>query len=120
MRIAVVLLTMILAVPALAQEPAAKGGTSDAKMSSSSKQLRWQGHLLRINKDSSTIVVRGGMKNNDDFERQIAYDDSTQWTKLGKPADQSEFKDGSFVIVTGHSDDKKMMHATRVDLRTPR
>jgi hypothetical protein len=28
------------------------------------------------------------------MERQIVYDRSTEWTKQGKPADQSEFKEG--------------------------
>jgi hypothetical protein len=27
----------------------------------------------------------------------IFYDGSTQWTKQGKPAEQSEFEEGSFV-----------------------
>ena len=36
-------------------------------------------------------------------QRQI-YGTSTQWTKQGKPAELSEFKEGSFVIVLGHAD----------------
>jgi len=53
-------------------------------------------------------------------ERTILYDGSTQWTKQGKPAEQSEFKEGSFVIVLGHPDEKGVFHATRIDLRLPR
>ena len=53
-------------------------------------------------------------------ERVILYDGSTQWTKQGKPAEQSEFKEGSFVIVLGHPDEKGVFHATRIDLRLPR
>ena len=120
MKLFLIVLTLMLAIPVFAQDTPAKDNSPDMKMSSSKKDVRWQGHLLRINKDASTLVVRGGMKNNEDFERTIAYDDSTKWTKQGKPADQSEFKDGSFVIVSGHSDDKKVLHADRVDLRQPR
>ena len=43
-----------------------------------------------------------------------------QLTKQGKPAQMEEFKDGSFVIVLGHADDKGVLHATRIDLRLPR
>jgi hypothetical protein len=52
--------------------------------------------------------------------RKIAYDSSTQWTKVGKPGQQDEVKEGSFVIVLGKLDDKGVLHATRVDLRLPR
>jgi hypothetical protein len=31
-----------------------------------------------------------------------------------------EVKEGSFVIILGHVDDKGVLHATRVDLRKPR
>ena len=119
MKKLVILVILIVALPVIAQDSMSKDSGAD-KAASAPKEMRWQGTLLRTNKDASTIVVRGGMKTNDNFERTIAYDDSTKWTKQGKPADASEFKDGSFVIVTGHSDDKKMLHATRVDLRMPR
>jgi len=115
----VMLTVLILTLPVFAQDTPAKDSSPD-KAASAAKEMRWQGHLLRINKDASTIVVRGGMKNMESFERTIAFDASTKWTKQGKPADQSEFVDGSFVIVTGNTDDKKMLHATRIDLRTPR
>lgn len=84
------------------------------------KEDKWQGHIVRINKSESTLDVRGGQKNMDQTEKRIHYDSSTQWTKQGKPAEMSEFKDGSFVIAVGNSDEKGVFHATRIDLRLPR
>lgn len=52
--------------------------------------------------------------------RKVAYDTTTEWTKLGKPAQMDEVKEGSFVILLGHTDEKGVLHATRIDLRLPR
>jgi hypothetical protein len=52
--------------------------------------------------------------------RKISFDSSTEWTKLGKPGQQDEVKEGSFVIVLGQMDDKGVLHATRIDLRLPK
>jgi len=81
------------------------------------KEDRWQGHIVRINKSESTIDVRGGHKNMEETNKRIAYDSSTQWTKLGKPAEMKDFKDGDYVIVVGNTDEKGVMHATQIDLR---
>ncbi|HZQ24467.1 MAG TPA: hypothetical protein VFA89_16885 [Terriglobales bacterium] len=113
MKRSMILITvLLLTVGILAQ--------TDSMAGSKTKEERWQGHIVRINKDNSTLDVRGGRKNMDQTDRRIQYDSSTAWTKQGKPADQSEFKDGSFVIVLGQSDSKGVFHATRVDLRMPR
>jgi hypothetical protein len=94
---------------------------SDKKDSpANAKEVRWQGHIVRVNKGASSLSIRGGLKNMESTERQVFYDSSTEWTKQGKPADQSEFKEGSFVIALGQVDDKGVFHATRVDLRTAR
>ena len=108
-------LSAILLGTAVAQTaPDKKDAAADTK------EARWQGHILRINKGASSLSIRGGMKNMESTERQVFYDSSTEWTKQGKPADQSEFKEGSFVIALGHVDDKGVFHATRVDLRASR
>ncbi|MGZ4816008.1 MAG: hypothetical protein ACXVZV_11405 [Terriglobales bacterium] len=96
------------------------GLIAQTNASKKTKEDRWQGHIVRINQSESTIDVRGGQKNMDQTEKRIHYDSSTEWTKQGKPADMSEFKDGSFVIALGHNDDKGVFHATRIDLRLPR
>jgi hypothetical protein len=94
---------------------------SDKKDSpANAKEVRWQGHIVRVNKGASSLSIRGGLKNMESTERQVFYDSSTEWTKQGKAADQSEFKEGSFVIALGQVDDKGVFHATRVDLRTAR
>ena len=118
MKLSVILLTFVFVGVAFASQATT---SSDQKESASAtKESRWQGHIVRITKDNSTLSVRGGQKNMESMERQIVYDSSTEWTKQGKPADQSEFKEGSFVIVLGHPDDKGVFHATRIDLRLPR
>jgi hypothetical protein len=96
-----------------------KQGTKEA--AASTKDARWQGHIVRIDKDHSRMSIRGGRAVTDSFERTVTYDSSTEWTKQGKPADQSEFKEGSFVIVLGKYAGKKgPLHANRIDLRLPR
>ena len=103
------------AMPATAQD-AAKDA---AATKTATKEAKWQGHILRIDKDHSMIDIRGGQAPAND-QRKVVYDDKTQWTKQGKPATMDEFKEGSFVIILGHVEDKGVLHATRVDLRLPR
>jgi hypothetical protein len=118
MKLSVILLALVFMGVAFAGQTNAPGDKKEA--TADTKEARWQGHIVRINKDNSSLSVRGGQKNMESMERQIFYDSSTEWTKQGKPADQSEFKEGSFVIVLGHPDDKGVFHATRIDLRQPR
>jgi len=125
MKRSLVLSTLVLAGVTIAGYPISGHGSQEEKKpvmkeAKEAKETKWQGHIIRINKEESTIDLRGGLTNNDNDEKKIAYDSSTRWTKLGKLAEQSEFKDGSFIIVLGHVDDKGVLHATRVDLRLPR
>jgi len=98
----------------------ASAANSNDEKTTAAKESRWQGHIVRVDKKDSRLVIRGGQGNMESIERQVYYDSSTEWTKQGKPAEQSEFKEGSFVIVLGHADKKGVFHATRVDLRLPR
>jgi len=118
MKLSVILLTLAFMGVAFAGQTTPASDKKEA--TADTKETRWQGHIVRINKEKSSLSVRGGQKNMESTERQIFYDSSTEWTKQGKPAEQSEFKEGSFVIVLGHPDDKGVFHATRVDLRLPR
>jgi hypothetical protein len=114
-----VLLALLAAVPGVSAAQGSQDKTQ--KMSAgSAKETRWQGHIVRVNKDASTLSIRGGRSGKENFERTVAYDSSTEWTKLGKPAEMDQFKEGEFVIILGHPDEKGTLHATRVDLRTPR
>jgi len=122
MKLSVILLTFVFVGVAFAgQATPASNSEQDKKAApADAKEARWQGHIVRINMDQSSLSVRGGQSNMESTERTILYDGSTQWTKQGKPAEQSEFKEGSFVIVLGHPDEKGVFHATRIDLRLPR
>jgi hypothetical protein len=84
------------------------------------KETKWQGTIIHMLKDQSMMDIRGGATANDSHMLKVAFDSSTQWTKQSKPAEQSEFKEGSFVIVLGKIDDKGILHASRIDLRLPR
>ncbi len=99
----------------------AKQATADKKATAApKKQAKWQGTVVRIYKDVSQMDIRGGVNTRSEDLRKIAYDKATEWTKLGKPGEQDEVKEGSFVIVLGQVDDKGVLHATRIDLRLPR
>jgi hypothetical protein len=115
-----ILLTLALAAGALARQAPSTSGSKQDEKATATQESRWQGHIVRINKGESSLSVRGGQGNVESTERQIFYDSSTKWTKQGKPAEQSEFKEGSFVIALGHVDDKGVFHASRIDLRLPR
>lgn len=119
MKVSVILLSLVLAGAVFAAVPAGAQQAVAEKKDGAAKETKWQGHVLRINKDESTIDIRGGTAPSKDL-RKVAFDSSTEWTKLGKPAQQDEFKEASFVIVLGHVDDKGVLHATRIDLRLPR
>jgi hypothetical protein len=122
MKVCTTLLSLALAgavfaaMPAGANHPAAE----NKKAPAAKKETKWQGHVVRIYKDLSQMDIRGDKTTQADHLKKVAYDDSTEWTKLGKPGKQDDVKEGSFVIVLGHVDDKGVLHAKRVDLRVPR
>jgi hypothetical protein len=122
MKVPLALLSLVLAGAVFAAMPAdAKQATAETKKApAAKKEAKWQGHVIRINKDLSQLDIRGGVNTRAEDERKVAYDSSTEWTKLGKPGQMDDVKEGSFVIVLGHVDDKGVLHATRVDLRLPR
>ncbi len=118
MKLSVILLVLTFAGVAFAGQATPSSGEDKKMAPADAKEARWQGHIVRINKDESSMSVRGGSDGS--VEKQVVFDASTQWTKQGKPATQDEFKEGSFVIVLGHPGEKGAFHATRIDLRLPR
>jgi hypothetical protein len=119
MKIPATLLSLALtAAICVAVMPPVAAQQKDAP-AAASKETKWQGHVIRLDKEHSMIDIRGGVAPSND-QRKVAFDTTTEWTKLGKPAQQEEVKEGSFVILLGHLDDKGVLHATRVDLRLPR
>jgi hypothetical protein len=121
MRVSVTLLSLALTaavfstMPAGARQAAADQSTTKA----AAKDTKWQGHVVRIDKDNSMIDIHGGAAPSD-VARKVAYDSSTEWTKLGKPSTQDAVTNDAFIIILGKVDDKGEMHATRIDLRNPR
>jgi len=121
MKVPVTFLSLVLAGAVFAAMPATANQAAAEKKAApaAKKETKWQGHVVRIYKDESQMDIRGGAAPSQDL-RKIAYDKSTEWTKRGKPGQQDEVKEGSFVIVLGQVDDKGTLHATRIDLRLPR
>ncbi len=118
MKVPVTLLSLALVAAVFSAVPA--GARQDAAQAkAAAKETKWQGHVVRIDKEHSMIDLNGGPAPSKEA-RKVAYDSATEWTKLGKPSQPDAVKEGSFVILLGHVDDKGVLHATRVDLRHPR
>ncbi|HEX3353121.1 MAG TPA: hypothetical protein VHS34_09890 [Terriglobales bacterium] len=120
MKLSTILLVLLLVGFAFAGQAKPAGEMDKKAAPADAKQARWQGHIVRINKDQSSMSIRGGQSNMESLEKTVFFDGATEWTKQGKPAKFEEFKEGSFVIALGHNDDKGVLHATRIDLRLPR
>lgn len=122
MKVPLSLLSLVLAGAVFAAMPAgAKQATAETKQApAAKKETKWQGHVVRIYKDLSQMDIRGGVNTRSEDVRKVAYDSATEWTKLGKPGQMDEVKEGSFVIILGQIDDKGVLHAKRIDLRLPR
>lgn len=99
-----------LASASFAQEKAKKPKEAKA---ASAKEFRWDGRILRFNKDNKTIDVERRS-----VTRTVIYGDSTKWTERNKPLDGPKLTDGVRVIVLGQLDDKGRVMAKRIDLRT--
>jgi hypothetical protein len=122
MKGSLTLLSLVLAGAVVVGIPASANpaATENKAAHATKKETKWQGHVERIYKDLSQMDIRGGAAGESEDLRKVAYDSSTQWTKLGKPGQQDDVKEGSFVIVLGQLDEKGTLHATRIDLRVPR
>jgi hypothetical protein len=119
MKIPAALLSVVVAGAVFAATPVSANQAATEKKEATKKETKWQGKVVRINKDSSTIDIHGG-PHPSEAQRKIMYDASTTWTNGGKPGQQDDVKTGSFIIVLGHVDGDGVLHATRIDLRAPR
>jgi hypothetical protein len=98
----------------------ALSGTMSAQESSGKKQARWEGNIIRVSSEQSTLDVRqvGGT-----IEKIIHYDSATKWTsqyhgsKEVNNIDASQVKEGDRVICTGTFDDKGEFRATQISKR---
>jgi len=120
MKLSITLLSAVLAGAVVCALPANLRSQEKQEKKADTKETKLQGSVVRINKDSKIIDIRGGVKNEDHDMRKILYDDATQWTNLGKPGKMDEVKEGSFIIILGHMQGDGSLHATRIDLRLPR
>ena len=122
MKVCTTLLSLVLAGAVFAAMPAGanQAAAENKKAPAAKKETKWQGHVVRVYKDLSQMDIRGYKAGESEHLSKVAYDSSTEWTNLGKPGKQDEVKEGSFVIVLGHVDEKGVLHAKRVDLRLPR
>jgi hypothetical protein len=112
------MLYVLLVMFALAGYGARATNAQEMKKATATKgELRWHGSIVRLSKDQSTLDVRKGT-----VTKTIHYDSSTQWTQTEKgkvkPAEMSEFTEGSDVICLGKAGEKGSFVATRIDLRT--
>ena len=119
MKISAALLSIVLAGAVLVATPVSANQDTTDKKDAVKKENKWQGKVVRVNKDTSTIDIHGGAAPSE-TQRTISYDASTQWTNGGKPGQQDDVKAGSFIIVMGAVGGDGVMHATRIDLRAPR
>ena len=99
-----------LAQAVLAQEAAPVKAKAD----------RWEGRIVRSNKDESSLTVRKG---GGSLERTIVYDGSTKWVsqyhgqKKVNNIDSSEIKDGDYVICSGTIGKDGKLQATLISKR---
>jgi hypothetical protein len=86
----------------------------EKKEAASQKQMRWSGHIVRIDNEHSFIDIR----NPQGAVKRIYWDSATTWSKMNKPvSDHSEFKEEERVICIGKPGEKGEFIATRIDPR---
>jgi hypothetical protein len=78
------------------------------------KEERVSGTVEILNKDKKTIVLQG---TGGEAQKQVMYDEKTVVTKDNKPAKVDDLANGQRLICVGHSDDKGMFLAHRIDIR---
>ena len=84
------------------------------------KEARWEGMVVRSDKDKSTLTVR---KVGSSLEKTVQYDSLTHWvsqehgSKKVNEIDASQVKDGDRVICTGSWDKDGFLHAVLISKR---
>ena len=84
------------------------------------KEARWEGNVLRISSDKSSLDVRqpGG-----NIDKTIYFDSATEWNsqyhgdKTVTKIDASQVKEGDRVICVGTYNEKNEFHATTISKR---
>jgi hypothetical protein len=111
-KVIVLLLFAMFAVVGLTYHSVVVKGQE--KEAAAAKQMRWSGHIVRIDNDNSFMDIR----NPQGAVKRIYWDSETTWSKMNKPVtDHSEFKEEVRVICIGKAGEKDKFIATRIDLR---
>jgi hypothetical protein len=114
-KLLTVLFTSVLAFP-LSTVFAPEAGAQDK----AAKEARWEGVIIRSDKDKSTLTVR---KVGSALEKTVVYDSSTKWvsqehgSKKVNDIDSSQVKDNDRVICQGTYDKDSVLHATLISKR---
>ena len=104
---------------ALAQDTK-EGQDKPASMDKAAKKARWEGIVVRSDKDKSMLTVRQRGSN---VEKNVMYDSSTEWTsqehgsKTVNKIDAGDLKDNDRVICLGTWDKDGVLHATMISKR---
>jgi hypothetical protein len=88
--------------------------TISTKAQEKKKEERVSGTVEIINKETKTIVLQG---TGGEAQKQLMYDEKTVVTKDNKPAKIEDVSSGQRLICVGHTDDKGMFLAHRIDIR---
>jgi hypothetical protein len=120
-------LVLAFSTPVLTQEGSNAAGAKEAasqqtgeNKGKAAKQDRWEGIVIRSNKDKSTLTVR---KIGSKAEKAVHYDSSTLFTSQEHGSKQvnhisaDQIQDNDRVICLGTFDDKGDMHATLISKR---
>ena len=105
------MLGSVLTLPVAASQG---GQKEDEKAKAAAKQDRLDGTVHMMDTATKMITVRTRGKTE---QRQVSYDDKTQFTYRNKAAKLEEVKEGRRVIVLGKTNDKHVLVATRIDVR---
>ena len=118
--LAILWVVMLTATIGVMSQEMPNTDTKQDKTTTVAKQTRWKGRIVRLSEDQAVLTIRGGPSSRDTVQREISLNSATRWTKQGKPAEQSEFKEGSYVIVVGKPDKQGRLEAVDIDLRPGR
>jgi hypothetical protein len=114
---AVILAGNFLTTAVVAQE---SGAMDSAQSGKSHKQARWEGIVVRSNKEKKTLTVRQRGSN---VEKEVVYDASTRWTsqehgsKKVNDIDASQVSDNDRIICLGSYDKSGVFHARLISKR---
>jgi hypothetical protein len=115
-KLLTLLFTAVLAFPLSTVVFAPEAGAQDK----AAKEVRWEGVIIRSDKDKSTLTVR---KVGSAIEKIVVYDSSTKWvsqehgSKTVNDIEASQVKDNDRVICKGTYDKAGVLHATLISTR---